>query len=115
MNKKGSDEFDLDVVSSDAEPRSSSVSDRATLEEKTLALDHDRATRQQELGLLGTWFGGRAQASIYGVGLIGIVALVGLILIGSFTADLRGELFKVLGAIVIAALGYLGGSHTSGR
>jgi hypothetical protein len=74
----------------------------------------DLKHQSQELGRVGSIFGSKDQAPIYFAGLLMVIASVGFCIVAICpTTPEKGDALKTLGAIVIAALTFLGGA--SGR
>ena len=70
---------------------------------------HKLRARQQELGKVGEWFGSRENAALYFAFFLVSFALIILSLIAYGEPSLRSDIAKVVGAIGIAGLGFIGG------
>ena len=75
----------------------------------TKVLDVEHAGRIAEMGKIGVLFGSRDNASIYLAALIIVLAVAGLVVLAVIDSTLRADLAKALGALAVAALGYIFG------
>ena len=74
--------------------------------------EHELNLRGQELGKVGVWFGSRENAALYFAGAVVLLALVVASIVGIAEPTLRPDLMKLLAAVAMAALGFVGGLLT---
>lgn len=74
-----------------------------------------QAMRSIEMGTIGKFFGSRENAALYLTSGLMLTATIGLAVLAVVHPDARGELTRVLAAVVIGALGFIGGLLSGGK
>jgi hypothetical protein len=108
-------EPDLSAVGVDIEP-SPTTTELARKEEKQFELDrlredhsHTLRARDQDLGAVGRFFGGRDNAVVYVVATLVLFSLLLVAILSAFDANIRASSLEVLKVILYAGVGFLTG------